>query len=434
MSTVLRLVGAAMVVAALSSVGVVPPASATITGVNPSGATVSPSQGAAATVSLRSGGSPPSCLTVSAPAGVSAAVDTPCGDGSWSSRLSVGTTSATAPGTYAITLTERDKTGTTTGSATFTLTVKGPDPTTTTARPTTTRPRQTTTTAEPATTTVPPVTDPPTTTTVPPPQELTLAEIADRPLPDRVLFLPFPGDGRRGCVPLDDPCVDPDFELVVIPAEGHELVWVPAPESAVASDVAQQTAVAAVGVEGATLASATFLVPALDARPAGGRVELLPRVGAVESGPVLTPGPTTSGSRLTATLRPPPPVPPEPLLAATLFDQPTTMPSSDLIDGRPAVVVFGAEPLVAIGIIADPGWRLDGSWLPLLKATGVVHLGRHPNGRVGLAVPTNIAPVSESSSVEIVPDSDGNSWALIAILGAGAAAVFGGVAYTRRRS
>lgn len=410
---------------------------AAITAVSPSGATVGPGQGATATVTFRPEGVQPSCLTADAPPGTSASLSGGCATNpdQHTNRLSVGTTAGTAPGTYSIRILERDRTGTVTGSATFTLTVRGPDPSTTrpatTARPTTTsRP----TTAPPPTTEAPTTTEVPTSTEAPPtttaaPTPPSLAQVAEQPLPDEVLFVPLPGRLRQGCVPLEQPCVDPDFELTIVPAAGRQLVWVA--DGASPSPPRSDVIISPVGADPSTVASAAFLVPALDARPAGGRLQLVP-AAALRGGFRLGPAEgLPDGVALAPTIRPPVAPPDPPLLASTLFEAPARMATAELSGARPAVLVYGPRAHVVAGLLADPAWRLGGTWVPLFSERGMAHLALGPDGRVGLAVPSSLG-AETLAPVRIVEQDSGDGWAVVGLLLAGGAVLLGGAGVVRR--
>ncbi|MGI8794040.1 MAG: hypothetical protein ACR2H3_12865 [Acidimicrobiales bacterium] len=432
------ILGGSLLLAVVWAGLLVPAATAAITGVSPGGATVDPGGSAGADISLNSQDADTTpCLSVNSPhSSIDVSVSRICGPrDTWSSRLTIATAPGTPPGNYTIRINEIDSsTQRRLGSGSFTLTVGGespppPPPTSTTVRRTTTTRPAPTTTAPPETTTSSEPVE--TTTTTEPPAFRPLAAVASLDLPREVLFLPLTGQGFAACIPLTDPCIDPDFELQLVPSADRNITWVPTTASPTGTESAS---VAAVGRVEVTDPSSVFLVPALDARPAGGRLQLLARRFRTPPGDLVEVADASGGS-VSATLSPPvPPVGP-PLLASTLFGDPTMVDSSTLVDARPALLVFGPEARVISGIIADPGWNLTTTWLPVVHKDGLAHLARNADGRTGLALPVAARSRAISLRLPAPPESD-QRWTWIGLLllgGAGGIAGLGAWWAVRRR-
>lgn len=382
-------------------------ARADVTSISPSSATVQPGQGAAAQVNIQSesldfvsasGGGP----------GITTSLSPDSGAGTWSSTLSVSTSSSTPPGTYTITVSDDPK-GSAGSSRTFTLKVQAP-PTTTTARPTTTSIRPApTTTAAPATT----ATTASATTTTSPGTSSTSSKPAAQirpfePVADAtavlvrapILFLPLEGTTYSDCVDTGTPCTDPSYPVVFLPARTTTLSWQPAgaagsPQTPPPIELPGVPALQPLGSAPpapATAATATFLVPILDLTQPGAPVGALTRwfdgtsliTGSGSAGPVIpvaTPG-------APATSRPP--------VESSPFGRPEVVnDTNDFVAAQPVVTAYAGTPAAEVlyGLRPPVAWDLNQAFIPLLgDSGGVPRLVRTRDGRAGvaLALPTGL--------------------------------------------
>lgn len=417
-------------VAGVAGVATISPARAAVTSISPSSARVTPGQGASATVSVRGPGV--HCLEVRVipehPT-VAASVVTRCDDeASWSTSLTVSTTSETPPGTFTVEVQDRES------SATFRLeVVPPPPPPTTTEAPTTTTPASTTTATAPTTTT----TAPPTTTTAPEPTTTTPPEptttttgiplegafvgvsaLVERGISGEGLFLPLTDPSYRNCLPLNGPCAGPDDALVLVPARGAEVRWDGPPEGVGPPPALVTRAVPAlqpVGVAPPEPGQRAYVLFVLDLAVDGGRVAALVRrldergalVAPVREQPVVVP--SVEGVELGA--------PTGRLDERIPLGRPYRLSSAGLTEASPALVVMSAPvPRLLFGVRADPAWGLNRDFLPLLGNGAVPYLVRGPTGPPGLFVPIppelELAPQPTRPRPDAEPDDRGGGFPL----------------------
>ncbi len=205
-----------------------------------------------------------------------------------------------------------------------------------------------------------------------------------------MLFLPL-ADQFSSCLPLAGACPPDSPSLLLVPAAGHDVRWLPDATDlpTVAVDGA---AVPAVGQPPPDADATAYLVPVADGSGAGlvylrrrldGGALAAEPAGAPLSAPVATP--VVGGPNLSTT-------PPARGLPAATFGTPVVVEAAGLTGATPVLLVRRAEPSrVAFGVRAHPGWHLGPAYVPLVGPDGVAVLARHA-GRVGLAVPAPPAP------------------------------------------
>ena len=398
----------AVVVATLALVVLAGPAAASIR-MSPGGATVQPGQGAGAHITVDNPDGI-SFLSASDPGhGITTDLSRTSDAGTWESNLSVGTDPSTAPGTYSIRVTETSN-GQPANTLTFLLKVAAP-PTTTSSTSTTVRPTTTsTTTARPTTTTEPSTsttaststttTAPPTTTTTTRPTAATVApfasaaEVAAVAVGTPIVFLPLQGAAYGPCLDATTaPCVDPDYNLVLLPGRTTTLSW-PAVDAATAPPrgvLPDAPALKPVGAPPADPLQTTFLMPVLDLAQSGGKVVDLPRlfdgtglVALSDAAEPLPPDAPVVAPAADATLE----TMPHPALAASPFGLPELLRDPKKVTAASPVVVAYAGPALQVlyGIHPPFEWGANESLLPLLGAGTLPRLVRLTDDRVGLAV------------------------------------------------
>lgn len=455
-------------IAALVGAG---PAAADVVEISPPSATVEPGGGAGATIRIRS--EAVSCLTVrTSSASVSADAEPNCGAGDWTSSLTVGTSTDTAPGTYTVRVVDAE--GGENGGRNFTLRVREPPPsttsttsTTTTTRPTTTTTGATTTTQAPTTTTEPPATTEPPTTEPPTTAPTTSIAGGVAPevsfvsiegliaggIPEDGMFFPLNDPVFRTCLPLTEPCGGPTTGFVLVPARTSDVTWrtdLPEASTGTVVELASVEELQPVGTAPENAAGLRYALPILDVSTSTGRTTTLVRTldgfGRLVEPPRSGTAPA-EGLAVPVIVEPfgaiVPAAPPDGSGEAVArtedpFGRPDFVRSGQFTEASPVVAVLPGGGEVVYGLRPAPGWDTGSEVIAFFGRRSVPYLARMVNGPPGLFV---AAERKESSPRE--PNPEGSSAenargpSALVLLGAALAAASAVVGWTwvrRRRS